>query len=84
MADLLRHVTDSGFSHVNSLIHLFIGGSELHGAKVRGTDDLDIYGLYIEPPELVVGLDSMPHFVWSTAGNDRKTDPQILTSRCTP
>lgn len=75
MADLHKHVTDSGFSHVNSLIHLFIGGSELHGAKVRGTDDLDIYGLYIEPPELVVGLDSMPHFVWSTAGNDRKNGP---------
>ena len=75
MADLLKHVKESGFSCPERLIHLFVGGSELHGAKVQGTDDLDIYGLYIEPPELVVGLDSMPHFVWSTAGNDRRNGP---------
>ena len=47
----------------------------MHGAKVQGTDDLDIYGVYIEPPELVLGLDSMPHFVWSTAGDDRCNGP---------
>jgi predicted nucleotidyltransferase len=58
------------------LIHLFVGGSELHGAKVHGTDDLDIYGVYIEPPELVLGLESMPHFVWSTAGNERRNGPK--------
>ena len=70
MTDLLQHVRESGFAFPDRLIHLFVGGSELHGAKVHGTDDLDIYGVYIEPPELVLGLDSMPHFVWSTAGND--------------
>ncbi len=75
MAGLLKHVKESGFPHPECLIHLFVGGSELHGAKVQGTDDLDIYGLYIEPPELVVGLDSMPHFVWSTAGNERRNGP---------
>lgn len=47
----------------------------MHGAKVQGTDDLDIYGVYIEPPELVLGLESFPHFVWSTAGNDRRNGP---------
>jgi uncharacterized protein len=60
------------------MIHLFVGGSELHGAKVHGTDDLDIYGLYIEPPEMVLGLDSLPHFVWSTAGNDRRNGPNDI------
>ena len=54
---------------------MFVGGSELHGAKVHGTDDLDIYGVYIEPPELLLGLESLPHFVWSTAGNDRRNGP---------
>src|SRR5579864_6841732 len=54
---------------------MFVGGSELHGAKVHGTDDLDIYGIYLEPPELVLGLESFPHFVWSTAGNDRRNGP---------
>jgi uncharacterized protein len=76
MADLLEHVRESGFPFPDRLIHLFVGGSELHGAKVHGTDDLDIYGVYIEPPELVLGLESMPHFVWSTAGNDRRNGPK--------
>jgi uncharacterized protein len=75
MADLLQHVVESGFPFPERLIHLFVGGSELHGAKVHGTDDLDIYGVYTEPPELVLGLDSMPHFVWSTAGDDRRNGP---------
>jgi uncharacterized protein len=44
-------------------------------AKVHGTDDLDIYGIYIESPELALGLDSFPHFVWSTAGDDRRNGP---------
>jgi predicted nucleotidyltransferase len=75
MADLLKHVEESGFPFPERLIHLFVGGSELHGAKVHGTDDLDIYGVYIEPPEMALGLDSMPHFVWSTVGDDRPNGP---------
>jgi len=75
MTDLLQHVRESGFAFPDRLIHLFVGGSELHGAKVHGTDDLDIYGVYIEPPELILGLETMPHFVWSTAGNDRRNGP---------
>lgn len=75
MTDLLKHVAESGFPFTKRLIHLFVGGSELHGAKVHGTDDLDIYGVYVEPPEMVLGLDSLPHFVWSTAGDDRRNGP---------
>jgi predicted nucleotidyltransferase len=75
MADLLQLVRDSGFPYPDRVIHLFIGGSELHGAKVHGTDDLDIYGVYLEPPELMLGLEALPHFVWSTAGNDRRNGP---------
>ena len=75
MADLLKHVRETGFSFSDRLIHLFIGGSELHGAKVHGTDDLDIYGVYVEPPDLALGLESLPHFVWSTAGDERRNGP---------
>jgi predicted nucleotidyltransferase len=75
VSDLLQHVRDSGFPYPDRLIHLFIGGSELHGAKVQGTDDLDIYGVYIEPPEVALGLETLPHFVWSTAGDDRRNGP---------
>src|SRR5580700_6706934 len=63
---LIDAVQQSGFPHLDSLIHLFVGGSELHGAKVKDTDDLDIYGVYLEPPELVLGLDKQDFYVWST------------------
>jgi uncharacterized protein len=72
---LLGLVKQSGFNKPESLIHLFIGGSELHGAKVGKTDDTDIYGVYIEQPEEALGLDSREHFVWSTAGNERRNGP---------
>lgn len=72
---LLEHVHASRFPCPQNLIHLFIGGSELHGAKVGSTDDLDIYGVYIEPPQLRLGIDSLPHYVWSTAGNERRNGP---------
>jgi predicted nucleotidyltransferase len=75
MADLLKHVREAGFLYPDRLIQLFVGGSELHGAKVHGTDDVDIYGIYVEPPEKVLGLESLPHFVWSTAGDDRRNGP---------
>ena len=75
MGRLLQHVVASGFPHCERMIHVFVGGSELHGAKVHGTDDLDIYGIYIEPPEMALGLRGLPHFVWSTAGDDRRNGP---------
>jgi uncharacterized protein len=72
---LLKHVAESDFPYMERLIHVFVGGSELHGAKVHGTHDLDIYGVYVEPPKLVLGLETLPHYVWSTAGNERQNGP---------
>ncbi len=72
---LLKLVARSGFDRPKNLIHLFVGGSELHGAKVGKTDDTDIYGIYIEDPEHALGLKSREHFVWSTAGNERRNGP---------
>jgi hypothetical protein len=75
---LIAAVQQSGFPHLASLIHLFVGGSELHGAKVKDTDDLDIYGVYLEPPELALGLDKQDFYVWSTAGNERRNGPDDI------
>src|SRR5215471_18252420 len=72
---LISAVQQSQFPHLNSLIHLFVGGSELHGAKVKDTDDLDIYGVYLEPPELILGLEKQDFYVWSTAGDERRNGP---------
>jgi hypothetical protein len=41
-------VTYSGFPHSGGLIHLFVGGRELYGSKLIDTDDLDIYGIFLE------------------------------------
>jgi uncharacterized protein len=72
---LLELVRLSGFDKLENLIHLFVGGSELHGAKVGQTDDTDLYGVYIETPEEALGLDPSEHYVWSTAGDERRNGP---------
>lgn len=77
-AEVLAAVQQSKFPNAARLIQLFIGGSELHGAKVKDTDDLDIYGVYIEPPESALGLDRDEFFVWSTAGNERRNGPDDI------
>ncbi|WP_116950244.1 nucleotidyltransferase domain-containing protein [Jiangella endophytica] len=42
-------------------------GSGVHGIAIAGTDDHDEMGVYIEPPESVVGLlPRQPHYVWRT------------------
>ena len=61
---------------LDDVICAFVGGSELHGAKLEGTDDHDIYGVYIETPAEILGTSAMArdhqHFVWSTAGDERR------------
>jgi uncharacterized protein len=72
-SDLVKHVLDAGYPlNAASLIHLFVGGSQLHGAKVSGYDDLDIYGCYIEPPERILGVLALEHFVWSSGSATEK------------
>lgn len=75
MPDLIEHVRNAGFPYSESLIHLFVGGSGLHGAKLEGTDDHDIYGVFIEPPEKLLGLDRYEHFVWSTSAQTVRNGP---------
>jgi uncharacterized protein len=73
--NLLAHIERSGFGAVEAVVHLFVGGSEPHGAKVGATDDLDIYGVYIGGPAEVLGLAPREHFVWSTASDERRNGP---------
>jgi predicted nucleotidyltransferase len=71
----MEEVRRAGFDACDGIVHLFVGGSELHGAKVGTTDDLDIYGVFIEQPEIALGLTSRDHFVWSTASDERRNGP---------
>lgn len=73
---LMREVERSQFNSPDTIIHLFIGGSELHGAKVGATDDLDIYGVFLDSPEITLGLEPRLHFVWSTSTEDQRNGPE--------
>jgi predicted nucleotidyltransferase len=72
----MAQVRRSGFDSLEEVVHLFVGGSELHGAKVGATDDLDIYGVFIEQPQEALGFEGRDHFVWSTASDDRRNGPE--------
>ena len=72
---LMQEVLRSRFERPETVIHLFVGGSELHGAKVGATDDLDLYGVFLDGPIGVLGLERRSHFVWSTAADDRRNGP---------
>lgn len=64
------------FQYPENLIQAFIGGSQLHGAKVDGTDDTDWYGIFIEPPQKMIGLDRDEFFVFTTGGKAGGNGPQ--------
>ena len=64
------------------IIHAFVGGSALHGVKVGGTDDTDVYGIYIEKPWLVLGLEGMEHFVGSTSPQTRRNVASDVDVMC--
>ena len=57
------------FPYQQNLFMAFLGGSQLHGAKVKGTDDTDWYGVFIEPPDKMIGLERDEFFVYTTGGN---------------
>ena len=75
---LLSHIESSQFTKqipVSNVIHLFEGGSALHGARLEGRADLDICGIFIEPKRFLYGLDSFEHFVTSTSDESERNTP---------
>src|SRR5438477_8403652 len=64
------------------IIHTFVGGSALHGVKLPGTDDTDVYGVFIERPWLALGLERMDHFVASTAPQTRRNVASDVDVTC--
>ena len=66
-AHVMEEIHAHGFPRERGrLIHALVGGSQLHGVKLEGRDDHDIYGIYIETPECSF-WEGFPHFVTSTA-----------------
>jgi hypothetical protein len=69
-----------GFRHQESLIMAYIGGSQAHGAKLGATDDSDWYGLYIPPPNKVLGLEREEHFVFTLLESRGRASGQAASS----
>ena len=63
-------VRETDYPYLGDTIHLFIGGSAAHGAKLENKSDFDLLGVYIPPMEEIVGIRGVDeHWVWSTAGD---------------
>jgi predicted nucleotidyltransferase len=66
--ELQQYIKGLGFPYAELTILSFVGGSQMHGAKIENTDDTDWYGLFIVPPTKMLGLDRYEHFVHTTGG----------------
>jgi len=54
-------------------------GSGVHGIAIEGTDDHDEMGVFVEPPDQVVGLDRrMEHYVFRTQPEGARSGPGDL------
>jgi predicted nucleotidyltransferase len=71
---LIKQAQDHGFDlPQEEVIHIFCGGSNLHGAKDdSGKSDLDICGIFVESPELALGIDRDEHFISKTAAEGER------------
>ncbi|AYY13123.1 nucleotidyltransferase [Actinobacteria bacterium YIM 96077] len=57
---------DASVAFPNEILRSVVG-SGVHGIAVEGTDDHDEMGLYVEPPELVLGVTSARQdYIWRT------------------
>jgi len=80
---LVSRIYQMGFPpEKGKLIHAFVGGSTLHGVKLEGKDDLDLYGIFIEDPLYVCGLDRFEHFVTSTASQGERNTADDVDVTC--
>src|SRR5271156_2145699 len=78
------------FMWPDSLIHVFVSGSAMHGATGNKPADLDIAGVYIQPVELVLGISQKRETeggskwfdpdtqVWKTAGDHARSGPDDI------
>lgn len=66
--EIIKHLQLAGFKETSNLIHVFQGGSHQHGASIPGkVSDIDLFGLYIEPPNKALGVQEETHFTGGTS-----------------
>jgi predicted nucleotidyltransferase len=81
--DILELIRRTPFMWPDSVIHMFVSGSAMHGATGDKPGDLDISGVYIQPVEMVLGIPQKLEGgegrwfdpdtqVWSSAGDHNR------------
>jgi predicted nucleotidyltransferase len=66
---------DRDVSHAGEILRTVVG-SGVHGIAIAGTDDHDEMGVFIEPPEHVVGLrEPEEHYVFRTQPEGARSGP---------
>ena len=81
--EMMLHLRTAGFKQSANLIHLFQGGSHQHGAAIPGkVSDIDIFGVYIEPPVKVLGVSGETHFTAGTEDQYIKNKPGDEDYKC--
>jgi uncharacterized protein len=67
MRTIIHEMADArDFPFTNRIIQGFIGGSRMYLGTELSRGDLDLYGIFIEPLEKVIGLEKFEHFVTSS------------------
>lgn len=78
-----HHLKVAGFKHDEDLIHAFLGGSHQHGAALPNKQsDVDIYGVYIEPPSSALGVSEESHFTSGTQDQYVRNRPGDEDYKC--
>lgn len=66
---------DPSVARNNEILRTVVG-SGVHGIAIAGTDDHDEMGVFIEPPELVIGpFAAQDHYVWRTQPEGARSGP---------
>jgi hypothetical protein len=72
MPGLWSQVAAVGFPCPKPWVPLAVGDSELPGAEVQGSHELNLDDMCLEPRQLVPGPECFPHCVPSSVGNYRR------------
>jgi uncharacterized protein len=81
--EIIELVRATPFPWPDSIIHTFYSGSAMHGATGNKPTDIDIAGVYIQPPEMILGIDQKDPegkwfdpdvHVWKVVGHNTKVE----------
>ena len=82
-AEMIDHLAKGGFKRTDDIIHVFQGGSHQHGASIPGKiSDVDLFGIYIEPPVRALGISEETHFTGGTQDQYERNRPGDEDYKC--